>query len=358
MTESKYKARKYGNDTDYNQYPESLAKLKTIFSNMKTKQDKPLRDKTIENYVNKINRLSIIMLGHGYNGDNKFLMNPDTIVEKLTQSGMKSLKDYLSPAVKLLTHLGNAKDKIEKYNKSMIDYKHDEDNKRRDNKATVKEQDLALPLAEIRKKIEDYNIKDKGEIDDARLVYKLIATLYFFNHLIARNNYYNMKIASDKKKNKDFNKNYNYLIVSSNGDPKGFVMLNYKTSNTYGLQKFTITSKILKDTLATYLLQYGKQPGDFLFVDKNGNEFKSDNFSNLVKQSMDKVLGKPLNIDLIRKIHITEFYKSGLKSTNDRMDFAKRFLHSAEMQQNDYMKTDLFEDDRARNGNSSDGDVD
>jgi hypothetical protein len=133
--------------------------------------------------------------------------------------------------------------------------------------------------------------------------------------------------------------------VTANKDPKTFVMCNYKISSTYGCQRFPITNPELKQLLKLYITEFEKNNGDFLFVDKNGEPFKSNNFNDLILQSMKAVLGKPINIDLIRKIWITTFMKDGLKSENEKEAFARRLLHSAEKQK-EYVKVNLFDDDK------------
>lgn len=343
-----YKPRKHGKTNEgYQQYPEALEKLKLTFSKIKSKNGTALSNQTITNYTNKINKLSIMMLGHGYNGDNKFLLKPEPIIKKLNESGLKSQKDYLSPIVKLLQFLGGNDKQIKQMNTNMIEYKEEEDTKRKDNKASTKEKQNAIPLNEIKKKIEEYSYTSNNKIDKIKLLNKVIVCLYFENDLVARNNYYNMKIASIAKKNKDLNRNYNYLIIDRTKKPNSFIMLNYKTSSTYGLQRFSIKNKTLIKVLDDYINEFNKQPGDLLFTDKNNNEFRPTTFIDMIQNSMNDVLGKPINIGLIRKIHITEFMKEGLKSENEKEEFARRLLHSVNKQK-EYMKVDLFEDDRQK----------
>jgi len=318
-----------------------MEELKKIFASIKTKDGKLLRPLTLINYVGKINKLSQIVNGKEYDGNTKWMLNPKNVLEKLNETNLKSQKDYISPVVKLLKHLKVDEDIIKKYNVDMTKLKGDEDSIRKDNLASNKEKTNAMRLSEINKKIDEYTIKDKdGKLDDTRMIYKLIVCLYFKNELIARNNYYNMKIANINKKNRDLNPNYNYLMIKD-GKPVQFVMLNYKTSSTYGLQKFSILDNTLKTILELYLTEFKKKPGDLLFEMNNGHEFKMSNFNDLILQSMEKVLGKPINIDLVRKIFITEFMSSGLKSENEKEKFAKRLLHSANVQK-EYMKVNLF----------------
>jgi hypothetical protein len=313
---------------------------------MKTRTGQSLRPLTVNNYTTKINKLSQIVNGTNYDGNNNWMLKPENVLDKLRATHLKSQKDYISPVVKLLHHLKVDENIIKRYSSDMSELKSAEDSLRKDNKASEKEKENAMPLKDINKAIEMYSIKDSnGKIDDNKLICKLIVCLYFKNELIARNNYYNMKIATTTKKQKDLNPKFNYLIVSKDMKPLQFVMLNYKTSQKYGIQKFNILDDTLKKLLELYLNEWKRQPGEFLFVMSNGNEFKSSNFSNLIEQCMQKVLGKPINIDLIRKIHITEFMRKGLKSENEKIAFARRLQHSANVQK-EYTKVDLFEDQR------------
>lgn len=321
-----------------------MEQLTKIFQGMQTRTGNALRPLTVINYTTKINKLSQIVNGHNYDGNNNWMLKPKNVLDKLQATELKSQKDYISPVVKLLQHMKVEDSIIKQYNVDMSKLKLAEDSIRKDNKASDKEKSNAIPLKDINKSIDIYSIKDsKGNIDNSKLIYKLIVCLYFKNELIARNNYYNMKIATTTKKQKDLNPKFNYLIVSKDMKPLHFIMLNYKTSEKYGIQKFSILDDTLKKLLDIYLSDYKRQPGDFLFIMNNGNEYKSTNFINLIEQSMNKVLGKPLNIDLIRKIHITNFFMDGLHSENDKETFSKRLLHSANVQK-EYVKINLYEE--------------
>lgn len=324
-----------------------MEKLKEIFLSMNTMTGKSLKPLTINNYIKKINKVAQIVTGKDYDGSIAWMKQPEKVISKLKESNLKSLKDYLSPIVRLLRHNEVDEDIIKRYNENMIEAKEAEDSVRKENKATKKEQENAMTLEEIQQKLDKFSIFDSSKnIDYKKLVQKLIVLLYFNNELIARNNYYNMKIANANKKNRDLNANYNYLFVE--GDmPKSFVMVNYKTSGTYGIQKFPITNTELKKTLKLYLDVTNKKAGDLLFTNEKEKEIPPSTFQDMIASSMKAVLGKPINIDLVRKIHITSFYKDGLKSENEIEAFSHRLLHSKN-KQTDYRKVDLFKDDREK----------
>lgn len=315
---------------------DALEKLREMFSKLTTKSDKPLRPASIENYVQKINRLAVLMTGKPYSGENKFLENADKVAESIAESDLKSKKDYVTPVIRLLKHLGVTANDIETYQKKMKVFKDNEYQGRRDNKAGTKEKQNYIPLDEIRKKVEEYKPKD-----DMELIYKLIVSMYFMgdsDSLVPRNNLPDFKLVSSKKKVKEMNPEWNFLVVKDD-EPIGIVMNRYKTQTTYGTQKF-VPSPFQKSMLKQYIKLYGKKPGDFLFTDKNDKPFSYGNFNDLLLQSMKAVLGKPINIDLIRKILITDWYKQGVHSINENEAFHRRFLHSASVGQ-EYVKTDF-----------------
>ena len=86
-------------------HPEKLEELRKTFQNMSSKSGKELRPITIENYVGKINKLSVLITGKCFDGDLKFLLNPDDVVKKglgsnyffhknLKKLTVKSILDY------------------------------------------------------------------------------------------------------------------------------------------------------------------------------------------------------------------------------------------------------------------------
>jgi hypothetical protein len=317
-----------------------MEELRKVFQKMQSRNGEALKPLTINNYIKKFNKVNQIMTGTDFNGNLSWINQPEKVITKLKESGLKSLKDYISPVVRLLRIKDGNEEVIKRYNEHMTDFKTKEDDKRKDNLATPKEKANAMELDDIYEKIKNYKI-NLDNPDLKKVSYKLIVCLYFCNQLIARNDYYKMKLASINKKTKDFNDKFNYLLVDGI-NPKTFVMLNYKTSGTYGLQKFPITNPELKQILALYITLTNKKAGDLLFTNPEGQEYRPTTFNDLVLRSMKEVLGKPINIDLIRKIHITSFYMEGLHSENQIEEFSKRLLHNKDVGV-EYKKIDLFD---------------
>ena len=323
---------------------DALDELRKTFSKLSTKGELPLRPATIDNYTQKINRLNILMTGKAYDGieNIEWAKKPDELVDTLEKSDLKSKKDYITPIIRLLQHLQVPNfDKIkEAYQKKMKSFKEHEYSGRKDNLSSENEKANFIPLKEIQRKIDEYKPKD-----DMEIIYKLIVSLYFMGDdgtVVPRNNLPDMKFVSSKKKINEMNPEFNYFVIDKEGNPIGVIMNRYKTQSTYGRQKFTF-SKAQKEILKQYIRAYGKKTGDFVFVDKNNQPFSYSNFNDLLLQSMEKVLGKRINIDLIRKIIITDYYSKGLHSINEDENFHRRFLHSTNVGR-EYIKTDFNDD--------------
>lgn len=319
---------------------DALDALKNTFTRLKTKGEKELRPTTIENYVQKINRLAVLMTGKGYDGDNSFLMNPERLADALDKADLKSKKDYITPVVRLLRHLGVSADNVEMYQKRMKSFKETEYTSRKQNKATKTEIENALPLPEVEDLIKKFKPKTNAD-----LLYKAIVSMYFMgdkDSLVPRNNLPDFKLVSSTKKVKDMNPEFNYFVVKD-GSPLGVIMNRYKSQATYGRQKFTL-SPFQQDVLTEYFKHFGKKPGDFAFSQEQGEPYTYAQFSEILRKATEQVLGKPMNVDLIRKIIATDYWKDGLHSIADDERQARRFLHSV-AQNREYVKRELVEED-------------
>ena len=332
-----YKSRK--TSTEYKQFPEKIAELKKLFTTIGSKHgsDKPLSKITIDNYAGKLNKLSILMTGEGFNGSTDWIMNADKVIDTLDKSDLSGKKDMITPIVKLLKHLNVDQDTIAKYQKSMSSFKDAEYKIRKDNKATPEEVKNSLPLEDILKRINDYK-----PMDDMTLIYKLICSLYFQNSLVLRNDLPTIKLVSTNKKVSQMNNDYNYITLDKNKTPIEIIMKNYKSRNTYGTQKFPITPEV-RSLLKDYIKSFGKQAGDFLFVMKDGKEFSKPNFLGLLGNATESVLGKRILVDQIRKIQISHYYQT-VHSINETEDDSRRYLHSSS-QHLEYLRQGLHQAD-------------
>jgi hypothetical protein len=294
------------------------SELRKLFKKIKTPQGYELSDISIRNYISKLNTVAKITTGQDYK-NYKFLLSPKKVFDKMNKSTLKGVKDYYSPIINIL-QLVNADSKIIKqYQDELIKNAEEEYQEREKNILSTTEKERLLTMKEINDRYDSYDPKTPEE-----LMYKLIVAFYFRDELIPRNNLSTMKITN---KDKSLDNNYNYILVDKDNKPKEIIMLNYKTRNTYGEQRFNIT-KELKDLLIEYMKVFNKESGDFLFSTESGYEIKDNTFLYVIRKAMEEVLKSPLNIDLIRSIHINEFYTGKARSIQQKKDFARRLLHS------------------------------
>jgi len=330
-----YKTRESFKDVKRN--PEAIQALKDLFTHsVISRFDKPLSASTVTNYVGKIERLCIECLGHGWNGDHRWLLDPENVIACIDRSTLSAKKDYLSGVIKLLKHIGADQSVIDTYLKAMSRFKNDEYDIRRNNKGSEKQVDDSLPLSEIRQKINDFVVKTPEDLAD-----KLITMLFFSNNLVPRGgDLALLKYVSITKKPKDINKNFNYVTLDKLGCVVDMVWCFYKTRNTYGdCLRFDFTPEVRK-IFNDYVKFYNGQAGEFVFTMANGKEFSKANFNDVIQNATEHVLGKRMTPNLIRSIQISDYYKNGLHTQNDDLAFAKKFIHSVDVSK-DYLKTNL-----------------
>ena len=294
------------------------AELRKLFKKVKTPQDISLSDITIRNYISKLNTISKLVTKNDYKSY-KFLLQPRKVIEKLNKSPLKGIKDYYSPIINIL-QLVNADNKtIKQYQDELIKQAEEEYEEREKNVLTKTEKERLLSIDEINDRYNKFNVRTPADLMD-----KLIVAFYFKNELIPRNNLPKIKITDKDTK---LDSEYNYLFVDKDMKPKEIIMLNYKTRNTYGEQRFNVREE-LKELLIEYMNKFNKTKGDFLFSTESGYEIKDNSFLYVIKKAMEEVLQSPLNIDLIRSIQINDFYTGKPKSIQAKKEFARRLLHS------------------------------
>ena len=314
------------------------------FENMESRNGEKLSPYSCKSYSSKVNRISILMTNKPYEDYKYFVNNIDNIIKKVNESHLKSKKDYFSAINKLLKSKNVNETILDKYKQAMKIQKEKEDKTRGENLATdtniKKSQTAGNDLDEIQNKIKKYSILDNNnKIDDTKLINKLLVSFYFMNqNFIPRNDLPEFKLISISKSKKPLSDEFNYIVVNPDKRPMKIIMKNYKTKSKYGTQSFKL-SQYLEDILQTYLKEYGKTPGDYLFVDKNNKPFKHSNFSNLLNNSMESVLGSRIGIDLARQILISNLYNN-LLTINEKHDLARAFLHSPEIAQ-EYIRINL-----------------
>ena len=308
--------------------------LHTVFGSLKTNKGEHLSKITVSNYSTKINRLAQMITGADYT-DSKFLHDYAKVIKHITECDLKSKKDYITPIVRLLRDEGDNEKAIEKYLEFMGEMKSKEEHVRGENVLTKQsDKDNSMTLQEVMDRYKAYSVYDGDKLNLNKLLYKLIVAFYFDSNIVPRNDLGVFKLAKYGKK--DLNPANNYVLMK--GDvPYKIVMLAYKTSSTYGRQTFDITEGLGK-LLKLYISEFNKSNGDLLFTFKD-ESINDNTFLALIKRAMTAVVGKPLNVDLIRSIIITDFY-SKVRSINEKQEFARKFLHSKNVAE-EYVKVNL-----------------
>jgi len=296
----------------------NITDAKNLFKKAQTPNGYSLSDVSIRNYISKLNTVSKLTTKKDYS-NYKFLLKPKKVIDALNKSHLKGVKDYYSPIIILLDLVKANKEVIKVYQDELIKQAEEEYEKREQNVLTTTEKERILTMKEINDRYDKFQVKTPADLMD-----KLIVAFYFKNDLIPRNNLPKIKITN---KDKGLDDNYNYLVVDKDKKPKEIIMLNYKTRNTYGEQRFKITPE-LKNLLEEYMISFNKEVGDFLFSTESGYEIKDNSFLYVIKKAMEEVLKSPLNIDLIRSIIINDFYTGKPKSIQQKKEFARRLLHS------------------------------
>lgn len=296
----------------------NITDARNLFKKAKTPNGYSLSDVSIRNYLSKLNTISKLTTNKDYS-NYKFLLKPKKVIDALNKSHLKGVKDYYSPIIILLDLVKANKDIIKVYQDELIKQAEEEYEKREQNVLTQTEKERLLTMKEINERYDEFKVNTPADLMD-----KLIVAFYFKDDLIPRNNLPKIKITN---KDKGLDDNYNYLVVDKSGKPKEIIMLNYKTRNTYGEQRFKITPE-LKNLLEEYMKVFNKDTGDFLFSTESGYEIKDNSFLYVIRKAMEEVLKSPLNIDLIRSIIINDFYTGKPKSIQQKKEFARRLLHS------------------------------
>ena len=308
--------------------------LHTVFGSLKTNKGEHLSKITVSNYSTKINRLAQMITGADYT-DSKFLHDYAKVIKHITECDLKSKKDYITPIVRLLRDEGGNEKAIEKYLGFMGEMKSKEEQSRGENVLTKKSDvDNSMSLDTVMDRYNSFSIYDEDKLNLNKLLYKLIVAFYFDSNIVPRNDLAVFKLAKYGKK--DIKPTNNYILIK-NGEPYKIVMLAYKTASTYGRQTFDITEGLGK-LLKLYIEAYGKSNGDLLFTLKD-EPINDNTFLAVIKKAMTAVVGKPLNVDLIRSIIISDFHKTP-HSINDKKANALKFLHSPDMQQ-EYIKLNI-----------------
>jgi hypothetical protein len=146
-----------------------------------------------------------------------------------------------------------------------------------------------------------------------------------------------IRIATDTE---ELDKEYNYVILNSRSKPLNFVFNNFKTSKTFGSQRFKIP-RGLSTKLKIHIDSADLHFGDFLFGRTKSAPYAS--FSSQITKVFKKYTGKAISVNLLRHSMVSNFL-SKKRSIAEKKDLAFKMSQSVSMQMS-YDRIDLTSKD-------------
>jgi len=149
----------------------------------------------------------------------------------------------------------------------------------------------------------------------------LMLALYVLMPPARISNYLNMLFKPTKKRNiKAYPKTNNYITKIDN--KYKFIFNDFKTSKYLGQIEYLIDNDKLNALINLWFNEYNTKAKNFL-TNYNGDEIKQTNFSNGLKNISREVLGKELNLNMLRHIYLTWFMAN---SSNKSIEEKEKIL--------------------------------
>jgi len=209
---------------------------------------------------------------------------------------LNTRRSYYGSLVKILRDFtDNEDDAIEFYQKEMMDAKKVVDKQVLENKKTSKETERWLNWSEV-KKVNVAGIKN----DVQRLIYLLYTDIP-----PRRTEYRSLQITNATAQQLKNRESYpgNYILLTPAGNITRIVLNDYKTFDKYGQYVIPLTkSSTLKTQLKKFIQDFKLKAGDYLFPPTL--RFESG-WSKAVRDTFLEVVGKNLNINMLRKIFVS-----------------------------------------------------
>jgi len=219
----------------------------------------------------------------------------------------------------------------EEYMNAYTKLKTDIETERKQNKVRSEKEEKSIEnTLEKMRKIEINN----EQSDPKSLLFNLLIHLDETPRLEYRELIYNPKSNLDEK---------NYLQVSNNTIK--LVLNKYKTSDKYGTWTINIANPKLKKYIKHYIEQNCVKPDQYIFVNRKGNIYPSNKFSEYVQKTFKQKVGTPIRMNDLRKIKEMELFhkapKTLKKSLAEREKFVEdKFKHSHTTAQTYYNRVD------------------
>jgi hypothetical protein len=187
------------------------------------------------------------------------------------------------------------------------------------NKIQDGEEDV-IPWVSINKKVEKAlpNLDSRGA---------LVASLYTFFPPRRVKDYALMKVTD---KEKELDTDFNYVLLDKKGDVDSFIFNNFKTSSSFGRQKFKVKGK-LKHVLEEYI--GGEQDlkiGDAL-ISTRGKMIKPNTLTKYIPELFERITGLNISVNDLRKSCISHYLNKNI-SLNKKKSLAEKMAHSTQTQ--------------------------
>lgn len=256
------------------------------------------------------------------------------VIEK--KPNLNTQKTMYATLITLLKHHPSPeKTPIDDYRAIMNELINEVNKQKENGEYNDKQKNSLLKMADIIEKRDSYldGMKEFNTTPSNwdKLVNHLILSLYTSGIPPRRNEYYLMRIISNKKK---INPRENFLLWNKND--KKFIYNVYKTSKTYGRQEIDITDPKLIETIKHYLkhrkILVDNPENDFFLVRFNGDKLKN---SNDITRRLNSIIGRRIGASMLRHIYLTEKYG---QIKNEMEQDAEEMGHSVATQQKEYVK--------------------
>mgnify|MGYP003146769990 CR=1 FL=1 len=286
-----------------------------------------LRPFTIQKYMERVRKMEDDLeeypLRFVYDNQN----NTD-FVEFLKNSYSTNAQNYLSVIITIFT-------KISKY-KKMLKPKTIERMR-----ATMKEGiNAAEERAYANTKNQSLNVTFKEyvdavqNLDTKKFTDTEILLLRLYTEIQARDNFGKLLIWPDDN---DLESDKNYYIMD-----KGKIVLNdYKRVKTHGKRVYTISRDLKKfvDVMIENMNKGTNVNQEYLIARKNGNMYAKGELSTHYRKLTNKLLGKNININDIRRAKISDVLGKKSTTMEDRKKLAYNMMNSLKMQTDVYNRT-------------------
>lgn len=163
-------------------------------------------------------------------------------------------------------------------------------------------------------------LADKIDLTKANDEEKLIVKLYMMFPPRRGNEFANMKYTTSKKPDEIFN----YILLSKNGVPIEFIFNVYKTSRSYGQQRFKIPNE-----LKTFIRSLNPKNNAFVFDGRQSDK----GISKFIQRTFDKYSSYDVGSQMLRRLYITDFLDKK-RTQKEKKDLANMMAHSINEQGN------------------------